>query len=309
MTVRVPADWSIASVSADEQEGYLRVDDGDTPRLEIKWVSTPGFVNLAETVDKYLASIEKRARRDKQQFTSERDAHVVSKRQMHKYGLQTFTWRTRSPTGPPRPGAAQQAYGAVWVCKQCDRTVVAQVMGQPDDAQLLGTAQQVLSTIKDHPDDDWVTWAAYGFVCQVPKDFALSSQQMFSGLMKLSFARETETVTVGRWGMAATLLREQTLDEWLQATLGKELRRYGPQSREQEFRGHPAVSFSGDRMTPLWGLKSFARHITGRQCADRLLGYTWHCPQQNKIFVVHALLDRANYDLADQIRDRIECHQ
>ena len=61
-------------------------------------------------------------------------------------------------------------------------------------------------------------------------------------------------------------------------------------------------------MTPLWGLKSFARHITGRQCADRLLGYAWHCQQENKIFVCYALLDRANYDLAEEIRNHIECH-
>ncbi len=298
VTVRVPADWSLASVTADEKDGYLRADDEDMPRLEIKWARTPGFVNLTETVDKYLATIEKRAQRDKQELTVDRQAQVISKRKMHKDNLETFAWR-----------AAQQAYSAVWVCKQCDRTVIAQVLGPLDDAELLTTAQQVLSTIRDHPTDGWVTWAAYGFVCQIPEDFTLSTQQMFPGLIKLSFTRDSETITVGRWGMAEILLRDQSLDKWLQTALGKELRRYQPQSEEQQFRGHSAVAFSGERMALLAGVKGFVRHLGGKRSADRLLGYAWHCEQENKIFVVHALLDRANYDLADQIRDRVECHK
>ncbi len=298
VTVQVPADWSLASVTADEKDGYLRADDGDMPRLEIKWASTPGFVNLTDTIDKYLATIAKRAQRDKQELTVDRQAQVISKRKMHKESLDTFAWR-----------AGQQAYSAVWVCKQCDRTVIAQVLGPLDDPKLLATAQQVLSTIKDHPTDGWVTWAAYGFLCRIPEDFALDRQEMFPGLIKLSFTRDSETITVGRWGMAEILLRDQSLDKWLETALGKELRRYDPQSEQQEFRGHPAVAFSGVRMALLAGVKGFVRHLGGKRAADKLVGYAWHCEQENKIFVVHALLDRANYDLANEIRDRVECHK
>ena len=298
ITVWVPEDWALTSFSSSEKEGYLRADDQDMPRLEIKWKQAPGFVDLNQTVDNYLSSIKKRVARDKQELTIDRDMQVISRRKMHKDGLQTFAWRAQS-----------QAYGAVWLCKQCERVVIAQVLGPPDDTGLLTTAQQVLSTIRDHPTGGWVTWAAYGLVCQTPEDFKLTSQQMFSALIKLTFTRDTETVTVGRWGMAEVLLRQQTLDKWVQAELGKQLSRYAPQSEEQQFRGHPAVAFIGERMPPLYGLKSFTRHITGKQCADRLLGYAWHCPPTNKIFVAYALLDRANYELAEEIRDRIECHQ
>ncbi len=298
ITVRVPQDWALASISADEKEGYMRVDDRDMARLEIKWVASPGFVDIEKTVNKYLQTVKKAHKSDEHQFSVDRDTRVVSKRQMQKDNLATFAWHTQQ----------HQAYGAVWVCKQCDQTVIAQVLGRPEEKDLLQTAQQVISSIGDHPIDGWTTWAAYGFVCQVPEDFSITKQQMYSALLKFSFTRDTETIDVGRWGMADTLLRDQTLDQWLQQELGKELSHYKPQSDETQFRGHEAVAFAGTRMPPLQGIKQFALHVIGRRSPQKLLGYAWHCEATNKIFVVHTLLDAANYELADQLRDRIECH-
>ena len=298
ITVRVPQDWALASISADEKEGYLRVDDHDMARLEIKWTTSPGFVDLEKTVDKYLQTVKKGHKADDDQFSVDRDIRVVSKRQMQKDNLASFAW-----------SAEQQAYGAVWLCKHCEQTVIAQVLGRLEEKDLLNTAQRVISTITDHPTDGWTTWAAYGFVCQVPEDFTLTGQQLYSALLKFSFTRDTETIEVGRWGMADTLLRDQTLDQWLQQELGKELRRYKPQSDETRFRGHEAVAFAGTRMPPLQDLKCFVLHLLGRRAQQKLLGHAWHCEATNKIFVVHGLLDAANYELADQMRDRIECHQ
>jgi len=297
ITVWVPDDWSLALISADEKEGYLRADDRDMPRLEIKWVASPGFVDLDRTVDNYLRTVKKRAKADDQQFSVKRDVRVVSKRQMQKDSLATFAWR-----------AGQQAYGVAWLCKQCERTIVAQVLGRPDDDKLRDTAQRVISSIGDHPTDGWVTWAAYGFVCQIPEDFALAKRQMYPGLIKFSFTRDTETIEVGRWGMAETLLDDQTLDDWLQSELGKELRQHSPRSEETHFRGHQAVAFSSTKMPPLSGAKRFVRHILGQPAPDKLLGYAWHCEATNKIFVLYGLFDIQNYELAEQIRDRIECH-
>ena len=299
ITVRVPQDWALASISVDEKQGYLRIDDRDMPRLEIKWTATPGFVDLEKTVNKYLQTVKKSHKADDDQFSVDRDVRVVSKRQMQKDSLTTFAWHAQQ----------QQAYGAVWVCKQCEQTVIAQVLGRPKEEDLLHTARRVISSITDHPTDGWTTWAAYGFVCQIPEDFTLTGQQLYSALLKFSFTRDLETIEVGRWGMAGTLLRDKTLDQWLQQELGKELRRYKPISDETRFRGHEAVAFTGTRMPPLQGLKRFALHLIGRQAPRRLLGHAWHCEATNKIFVVHGLFDAANYELANQLRDRIECHQ
>ncbi len=298
ITVRVPQDWALASISVDEKEGYLRIDDPDMPRLEIKWVTSPGFVDLEQTTSKYLQMVKKTHKSDKHHFSVDRDIRILSKRQMKKDSLSTFSWRT----------SEQQAYGAVWVCKQCERTVIAQVLGRPEEKDLLQTTQQVITSIGDHPIDGWITWAAYGFVCQIPEDFTLTGQQMYSGLLKLSFARDAEIIEVGRWGMANTLLQNQTLNQWLQQELGNKLGYYKPQSDETQFRGHEAVAFAGTRMPPLQGIKQFALHLLHRRAAQKLLGHAWYCEATNKIFVVYALLDATNYELADQLRDRIECH-
>ena len=298
VTVRIPSDWEIGAISSEERGGYLRLDDQEMPRLEIKWNSPTGFVNLDKTVDNYLKQIRQSRKREQQPVQIDREAKVISKRKVRKDTLQTFAWH-----------AEQHAYGAAWLCKQCGRVVITQVMGPVDNPKLSQLAEQVIATITDHHTGGWKTWAAYDFVVQMPEDFALHKQKLMAGLIEFSFVRETEKVTVARWGMANVALRNHSLDEWTQQQLGKLLRPYGPESEAIEYRGHPALAMTGKRLLPLQSVQRFFRHLTHRLSADRLRGYVWHCEPENKIYVIHAYLDHDNYDLAEQIRDRIVCCQ
>ena len=298
VTVRVPSDWNIGAISRDQQGGYLRLDDQERPRLEIKWSSSAGFVDLEETVDKYLKQIQRSRKRGQPEIEIDRDVKVISKRKVGKDALETFAWR-----------AEENAYGAAWLCKQCGRVVITQVIGPVDNAKLRQLAEKVIATVTDHPTDGWTTWAAYDFVAQVPEDFALNKQKMMTGLIEFSFVRETEKITVARWGMANVALRRRSLDAWAQQQLGKSLRLYGPESESIEYRGHPALALIGKRLPPFQGVQRFFRHLFGRRYADQLRGYVWHCEPENKIYMVHAYLDHDNYELAEQIRDRIVCCQ
>ena len=37
ITLSIPDSWEIAGISGDQKAGYLRLDDENMPRLELKW--------------------------------------------------------------------------------------------------------------------------------------------------------------------------------------------------------------------------------------------------------------------------------
>ncbi len=298
ITAQVPADWNIAAITHEPDGGYLRLDDTNQPRVEIKWSVPKGFIDLEETVDKYLKQLQRSRKRDQPAIEVDRDAQVISKRKAQKDALETFAWH-----------AEQDAYGAAWLCKQCGRVVIVQVIGPADEEALAQLAEKVIASITDHPTDGWNTWAAYDFVAQIPEDFELKDQKMMAGLIELSFERNTEKITVARWGMANVALRRHALDEWAQQELGKALAAYKPTSERIKYRGHGALTLTGKRVPLTHAARRLLRHLTGQQCADQLRGFIWHCQPDNKIYVVYGYLDYQNYDLAQQIRDRIVCCQ
>ena len=57
MKFDVPADWSLAVVDGDRTNGYVRLDDEDIVRLELKWEKPKGRVVLSQIVDRYLQEL------------------------------------------------------------------------------------------------------------------------------------------------------------------------------------------------------------------------------------------------------------
>ena len=52
ITARLPEDWHLAALGGDRKAGYLRLDDSERPRLEIKW--SDASVDIDKALDKYL---------------------------------------------------------------------------------------------------------------------------------------------------------------------------------------------------------------------------------------------------------------
>lgn len=299
VTVEAPENWNIGAISGDAKAGYVRYDDEEMPRLEIKWTAESGFVDLDKVVGKYLADIQKGRPKHAPEIKVDRDIKLVSKRKRKKPGLRCFHWQ-----------AEGAGYGAAWVCKDCGRTMIAQVVATQDEAPEAARelAADVLLSIEDHPPDDWTLWSAYGFSCRVPSDFPLSGQRLMAGLIELEFEKDTETIKVARWGMANVALGKKTLQEWVGTEMGKALRRHHPDAEQVEIKGHEGLNIEGGWLPALHRLACFYRHCIGRMHADRLVARAWHCEPTNKLFYVETFVDRANTGLADEIVERIECH-
>jgi hypothetical protein len=120
ITAEIPEDWNLGAVSGDSKGGYLRFDDDTMSRLEIKWSTGTGFVDLNQVVDKYLRDLQKGRKKDEPEVVVEEDVKLISKHRRRKGGLKSFHWR-----------AEGEGWGAAWICKECGRTIIAQVSSPP----------------------------------------------------------------------------------------------------------------------------------------------------------------------------------
>lgn len=297
LSFRLPEDWNIGAIGGEKQQGYLRFDDPEMPRLEIKWAEAgSGAVEVGPLVDKYLRELNKGKKR-KDTTVVDRDVKVVSKRKLrNKKGLECFSWR-----------AETQGFGAAWYCPDCHRTVFMQVMGLLDEP-VQKLAEEVILGAEDHP-GDWILWATYGFQCETPAEWALAGQKLMAGLIELDLAREGEKLHLARWGMANVILRNRSLEDWGRAELAKRLKKYTTELTVGEFRGHEDLLIEGRTYLPQEKVQSFVEHVRGKQFADRVRAHVWHCPESNKIYYVEGILDRDSLDVVEQVRDRMPCHE
>ncbi len=307
----VPDEWNIAGIGGGRDEGYLRLEDAELPRVEVKWADASGFVDIDKMVDGYLQKLRK-DRKVARDIRIDRKARVVSKRRMNKKALQCFTW-----------SAALNGYGAAWYCPEASRTVITQVTTKPEEKgpQL---AERVISSIQDHPQGDWIRWATYGLDVRTPEGFKLTAHKMMAGHIQMTLKRDIladnarsivlqnlvtpEQLTLSRWGMANITLKNMTLHEWAEREMGKSLKRMKPDLQPAEVNGHEAVAVTAQQ---LWGHQQLAR-IVARFAdvpyADRVSGLIWHCPEANSLHVVQMLIDIGSEDLPAEIAARFICH-
>lgn len=291
LCIEVPAGWEIGAIGGDWNTGYLRIDDQEAARVEIKWAQSQVDTNKA--LQRYLRQLKKKTRG---RVEIDRSAKVVPKRAKPGKSLSGFAWE-----------AGQRGRGVIWRCRSCERTVIAQVMGRPgEDLETL--AREVLSTLEDHPVDGVATWAAYGLVCQVPEKFRLESQRLMAAYIELNFAERRRRIRVVRWGMASVQLARMSLLEWAEGQFGTR-RDIVSRARPSEVRGHDGVVLSGHLRRRLHGTRRFFERMFRWRRPIDLSGQVWHCPESERIFAVDSI-DREGEaaGVADRVAASIPCH-
>jgi len=59
ISVEVPEDWTLGAIGAGERSGYLRLDDRDMPRLEVKWEHAPRGSDPELVVRRFLNMLKR----------------------------------------------------------------------------------------------------------------------------------------------------------------------------------------------------------------------------------------------------------
>ena len=297
--VEVPPDWDIAAISGERKKGYLRIDDQESmPRVEIKWQESKGFVNIEEVIDKYLTDLQKKRSDKESEIDVDRDASVVSRREMEKKGkrdLNCFAWSSDI-----------SGYGAAWYCQDCERIVVIQVMAKPEENGK-ALAAGVIGKVWDHPRDGWVTWSTYGLQMQTPERFQLNEQRLMAGLIELKFEDKGEEIVAARWGMANVALAGRALENWAAREIRTRHKGVRLDYEPTEFRGHPAVTVSGHWSNPLKHIQSFMMHVMNKPYPETVWGVAWYSEEENRLYYVGTMLDEANVELAEEVAERVFC--
>jgi len=289
ITARLPEDWHLAALGGDRKAGYLRLDDSERPRLEIKW--SDASVDIDKALDKYLQSLGRPARRGRR-VEIDRTARVVSRRAMPKKRIRGFAWREK-----------QAGRGVIWRCDICNRTVIVQVVGsEQEDLQSL--AARIIPSMQDHPEEGGETWGLYGFVCRIPEGFRLEKQRLMAGFLELEFSRGKRHLRVARWGMAEVALAGKSVSEWFEHLNRGRRDMQGSVSADSR-RGEAAARLTGWRRRrgePLLRLLQI-----GRRRPPEFAAFAWHCAASSRLYLVEEFWGREE-SVLEEVVAGIPCH-
>ncbi len=290
ITLKVPADWSLVGVNGDDKKGYFRADGPVASAVEVRWSSASGKApDLMVKGREFLSTLEKSCQKKKIKFSKSlkpgKDAD----------GSVSFTWR-----------ADRLGQGRLIYCPDCDRVIIAQVVSSRDE-NVAREAPAILGSLKDHRDDGWTDWALYSLKFAVPAGYRIEKHVMMSGYLSLSFKRGARTLVVERWGLASTVLADDSLRSWYRKDALPDIKGYKVGFEESEIAGHEGLKLDGRRSGIKQFVKAAAYSLTLNPHPKFLTGFVWHCPDSNRLFSVRATHVEGD-NIAQEVRGSIECH-
>lgn len=316
MTITMPSNWTMTSFGGNNEQGYLRIDDEEVPRLELRWEKPKTEVDLDLSVEKFLDVLVRAAKKKKEHFEIVPDLRLVSKSRKRKEQILSFGWagEKNSPVG--------QGCGVIWKCGDCGRVVVGHIMGRgAENAETVQRlAGEVLSSMECHGSGGWQTWSVFGLKVEIPEEFLLSRSKLMTGRLEIEWMRKRkpgllapwrrdETLAVTRVALADVLLERETLEQWTAYNMAKKGKHwFFTKFKECTVRDHPAIRSEGMlRDVSLRARWAFFDLVLRRR-TPRGQMLVWNCESSNKIFVFTHELSQANQHVADDVIDSLECH-
>ena len=292
MTTELPADWELSGApkNHDPAEGYLRLDDAEMPRFELKWSRAQRKTNFEKTANQYLNGIQKTFRKQIGNIQIRRDRRIVPASGKHaefyeNKQVQFFSWK-----------GAYRAFGAVMLCERSSRAAMLQVIGPLNGQNLRQTAARVLSSFRTYPDGPANLWTAYGFEAETPRRFRLEKTQFMNGYILLSFSDGAKRIAVERYGLADAMLGNAAIDDWFRKAYQKEMKG-SSLAVDPDLQMQGAYRIWDVRLQKPW--ERFYRRPATR-------GYFWRDEPSNRIFVARATgkgpLERVVRPVAESMR-------
>ncbi len=300
VVMELPVNWELGGLSGDYNNGYIRMDDENMPRMELKWSKTKEKKpDLHKILDAYFKSMKKRMGARASGLSIKRDVNLVKKKDFFEdRDVLFYNWK-----------ADVRANGAIWYCKECKRIIVVQVMGYLKES-MLSLTLQILESVSDHPTGHTNLWSAYQLTAEVPRRYQMEKRKLMSGYLLFSFADGSRVLNVERYGLAEVTLRDTDLRSWFRGYYSKVLRKYGFSFKEMEGdNGDLRMEMMGQEkriidkipLSPIFAIDKILRR---KQVAASF----WHCKESNRIFVVMAMSKRGTSELAAQVASSIQCH-
>ena len=303
--LEIPTTWEISGISGDEKNGYLRLDDAEMPRLELKWAKArKKKPDLHKTLDEYFKLVRKNYKRGGN-VSFRRNVDLIKDEDFLKdCTVLGFSWK-----------GGIRANGLIVHNPDTKRITIVQVMGRLKE-NWRPTVQRIFRSMSDQGDPQNTVWSAYGLRLAVPNNYKLEKQKLLSGYLMFAFARgRYRKICVERYGPAEVLLNEYTdednpLETWFRVRYAKAIRGYGFQVTPHNEQGDEQIIFIG-QVTRLYDNVPFSPILIVDKILKRarLTFYIWHCHHTNRIYVVQSIgRNEASEKLAQEVAESIHCH-
>lgn len=294
-----PEEWTIGAVSGDYSTGYLRLDDSEMPRFELRWERTVGSEAVDQLVERYLKNLTGKGKKKAPPVKVRRDLGLIKNESiLQNRTVEGFHWRTEGPD-------PLQAYGCLWMCEACGRTVFAQVLGRGGEA-LMTLASKLLNTLDCHTRGDISIWAFYGLKIELPTSYSLTKHSFLTGRIELTFECDGARLEVERISLAEMHLENRAFEEWFQDMYGHEIENW------TEFNsscfGHLGLRGKGEGVDPETIHHRMAWLPWRRPRKKPLSCCGWHCIDGNRIYVLRYMDETHGLDVLDQISGTVICH-
>ena len=332
--LEIPSTWELSGLSGDQKTGYLRLDDGDMPRLELKWAHTRRKKpDLHATLDEYFKLIRKTYKKGAE-LSFRRNVNLIKEEEFFKgRTVLGFSWK-----------GSIRANGLIFHTGK--RITIVQVMGRLKE-NWRPTVLRVFESITDRGDAPLTLWSAYGLQLGVPKDYKLERQKLLSGYLLFAFvakpvrfqsvvrlaklasnrlqkngsvdALDTSPpdkgrLSVERYGPAEVMLNDykdtpNPLEAWFRAKYAKAIRGYGfevtPHTGSDDERltlvGQQTRLYDGVPLTPVLMLDKLSKRTT-------FVFHLWRCNQSNRIYVIQSIGSTDGHSTVQKVAESIECH-
>lgn len=303
--LEIPTDWEISGISGDEKNGYMRMDDQEMPRLELKWAKTrKKKPDLHATLDEYFKLVRKNYKRAGTVSFRRNVTLIKDEDFLEGSNYLGFSWK-----------GSIRANGLIVHTPGTKRITIVQVMGRVKE-NWRPIVHRIFRSISDKEDPEHKVWSAYGLRLAVPANYKLESQKLLSGYLLFAFSRgKTRKISVERYGPAEVLLNEYNSDDkqletWFRARYAKAIRGYGFEVTPEEEHGDERITFVGQQtrfydsvpLSPVLILDKLKKRT-------RLVFYMWRCHHTNRIYVVQSIgRSDVSEKLGKEVADSIHCH-
>ena len=303
--IELPTTWEISGINGDEKNGYLRLDDDEMPRLELKWAkSRKKKPDLHKTLDEYFKLVRKNYKRGGNVSFRRNVDMIKDEDYLKECTVLGFSWK-----------GGIRANGLIIHNPETKRITIVQVMGRLKE-NWRPTVLRIFKSISDRGDPDLTVWSAYGLRLAVPNNYKLERQKLLSGYLLFAFTRgRNRKISVERYGPAEVLLNEYSSEEnqletWFRTRYAKAIRGYGFEVTPYNENGDERITFVGQQTrlydnVPLSPVLIFDKIFK----RTRLVFYMWRCHHTNRIYVVQTIgRSDASEKLAQKVAKSIFCH-
>ena len=332
--LEIPTTWEISGLSGDQKTGYLRLDDAEMPRLELKWAHTRRKKpDLHATLDEYFKLIRKTYKKGAE-LSFRRNVNLIKEDEFFEgRNVLGFSWKGNI-----------RANGLIFHTGK--RITIVQVMGRLKE-NWRPTVLRIFQSIVDHGDAPLTLWSAYGLKLGVPKEYKLERQKLLSGYLLFAFAAkpvpfqravrlaklagsrlgnngfvansdvsppDKGRLSVERYGPAEVMLNDykdapNPLEAWFRAKYAKAIRGYGfevtsniaSEDEHLTLIGEQTRLYDGIPFTPVLLFDKLSKRTA-------LVFHLWRCNHSNRIYVIQSIGSSDASSTVQKVVESIECH-